>query len=287
MKKKFVSALCVLCIALTGCGSTGSNISQSDYDALKAENDDLKNQISDLQSQLGNDANAPTQEATSTSDSDIATENTAQDAKPANEGYEITYQNITMFRDSISTIWSHAIVEVTNTGETDLYLPYGSYELTSQDGTVIHTNSGSFSPSPQVISPGEKGYYFEETTMDEGTPTEGITITPHINPVVATVENKRLEVSSTEIYDKEYGGIDLHGMVKNTTGSEQSFVYITAVLFDSSGQPICQLMNILSNPIKPDEQVGFELEGSTLPEGVTRDSIADYKVFAYPDQMQF
>lgn len=214
-------------------------------------------------------------------------ETTDTQSQQTEASYEVTYQNISFHQDSIGTIWSQAIVEVANTGNDDLYLDRSSYELVSEDGTIIHTTSNVFTPYPQIIGPGEKGYYYEENMMDAGTPTDGISITPHISAKTSQSENIRLEVSATEIYDKEMGGIDLHGKIKNTTGVEQSNINVVAVLFDGNGQPIGQLWTILMNPIHPDEEMGFELEPMSLPDDITKASIADYKVYAYPEQYQF
>lgn len=214
-------------------------------------------------------------------------ETTDTQSQQAEASYEVTYQNISFHQDSIGTIWSQAIVEVANTGNNDLYLDRSSYELVSEDGTIIHTTSNTFTPYPQIIGPGEKGYYYEENMMDAGTPTDGISITPHISAQTSQSENIRLEVSATEIYDKEMGGIDLHGKIKNTTGVEQSDINVVAILFDGNGQPIGQLWTILMNPIHPDEEMGFELEPMSLPDDITKASIADYKVYAYPEQYQF
>lgn len=214
-------------------------------------------------------------------------ETTDTQSQQTEASYEVTYQNISFHQDSIGTIWSQAIVEVANTGNDDLYLDRSSYELVSEDGTIIHTTSNVFTPYPQIIGPGEKGYYYEENMMDAGTPTDGISITPHISAKTSQSENIRLEVSATEIYDKEMGGIDLHGKIRNTTGVEQSNINVVAILFDGNGQPIGQLWTILMNPIHPDEEIGFELEPMSLPDDITKASIADYKVYAYPEQYQF
>lgn len=214
-------------------------------------------------------------------------ETTDTQSQQTEASYEVTYQNISFHQDSIGTIWSQAIVVVANTGNDDLYLDRSSYELVSEDGTIIHTTSNVFTPYPQIIGPGEKGYYYEENMMDAGTPTDGISITPHISAKTSQSENIRLEVSATEIYDKEMGGIDLHGKIRNTTGVEQSNINVVAILFDGNGQPIGQLWTILMNPIHPDEEMGFELEPMSLPDDITKASIADYKVYAYPEQYQF
>lgn len=231
-----------------------------------------------------------TESETGTSDtttSDSSYSDTADNTSKEQASFEVTYKNVSFYRDSISDLIGQSIVEVENTGSSNLYLDSSSYELTAEDGTIIHTTSGTFMPCPQVIEPGEKGYYYEEELMDDQTPTEGIAITPHINASTAKVENVRLEVSNTEIYDKDMGNIDVHGKVKNTTGTEQSDVYVAAILFNANNEPIGQLWTILSNTLQPDEEIGFELEPSLLPEDITTADIANYKVFAYTNQYQY
>ena len=211
----------------------------------------------------------------------------ATDNPQSKEKYDVTYQNISFYQDAINTLWAQAIVEVTNTGNCDLYLNYSSYELVSETGTMIHTNSNSFPAYPQVISPGEKGYYYEEVMMDTGTPTEGISITPHISTSASKISNARLEVSNTEVYDKEFGSIDLHGKIKNTTGVEQSNIGVTAILFNSEKKPIGQLHTMLMDTLPPNEERGFELEAFSLPPDITKAAISEYVVYAYPIQYQY
>ena len=261
--------------------------------ALLASSDDTKNftykdgKITYEVSVMGT---TTTYELSQTSDSipDSAsiTKNTTSDesSQHDNPSFETTYQNVSFHTDSIGTIWSQAIVAVKNTGDADLYLKPSSYELTSPEGSIIHTTSNLFTPYPNIISPNETGYYYEEITMDAGTPTENIRITPHIDASTSQFEKIRLEVSNTEVYDKEMGGIDLHGKIKNTTDSIQENIYVVAILFDESNQPIGQLWTILTNSLQPGEEIGFELEPFSLPESITTATIANYEVYAYPQQ---
>lgn len=202
-----------------------------------------------------------------------------------NSQYDITNQNISFYTDEYGDIYAKAIVEVTNTGKNNLYLDYSSYELISDARTVIHTTSGSFTPYPKVIAPGEKGYYYDYVPMDAGTPTNGISITPHIEAETATIDNTLYDVSATEMYDKEYGGFDIHGLITNPTDTDGELVTVAAVLFDSNQQPIGVLDNILSS-VKSGESIGFELESYSIPDNITTSMISDYKVFAYPEQYQ-
>ncbi len=264
--------------------------------ALLASSDDTKNftykdgKITYEVSVMGT---TTTYELSQTSDSvpdNASTEKNETSNESVQQGepsFEVTYQNVSFHTDAIGTIWSQAMVAVKNTSNDDLYLNPGSYELTSSDGTIIHTTSNIFTPYPDIISPNETGYYYEEVMMDAGTPTEGINITPHIDASISQLEKIRLEVSNTAIYDKEMGGIDLHGKIKNTTDSVQEYIYVAAILFDGNNQPIGQLWTVLTSSLQPGEEIGFELEPMALPENITTATVANYEVYAYPQQFQF
>lgn len=201
--------------------------------------------------------------------------------------YDITYENISFFTDSTGGLCGQAIVEVTNTSSSDLFLDYSSYELRSEDGTIIHTTSSSFIPYPDIIKPGESGYYYECVLMDTGTPTEGISISSHLSVAPAQNDIIRLEVANTQIYDKnDIGNIDLHGEVTNTTDQTLELLNVAAVLFDNENKPI-GVINTVLDTIQPGENMGFELEAYNLPEDISTQDIADYTVFAYPSQFQF
>ena len=175
-----------------------------------------------------------TESETGTSDtttSDSSSSDTANNTSKEQASFEVTYKNVSFYRDSISDLIGQSIVEIENTGSSNLYLDFSSYELTA--------------------------------------------------------DNVRLEVSNTEVYDKDMGSVDLHGKVKNTTGAAQTDICVTAVLFNENAEPIGQLSTVLANTLQPDEEIGFELEPVFLPEDITSASIADYKVFAYTNQYQY
>lgn len=283
MKKKII-ALCLCVIAatsLTACGNDAESSAriksleeelaqlQADYDALK----EATTQTSDTSSEELDVKNVSTIESSSEQSSEAS--------------YETTYEGIHFYTTSYGDIYTQAIVEVENTGNSDLYLDFSSYDLVDEKGTIIHSTSGSFMGYPRVISPGEKGYYCESNYMDQGTPTEGITIKPRLSIKNATIKKMNLEVSNTEIYNKEYGGIDLHGQVTNTTDTAQENVNVVAILFDADGVPFGHMITYISNTIQPGESAGFEIEPYALPEDITAASIADYKVFAFAEQFQY
>lgn len=200
--------------------------------------------------------------------------------------YEVTYSNATSYKDSIGTIWVQAIFEVENTGTTALYMSAGAYDLEDSDGKLIKSSS-LISVFPEVIEPGEKAYYYEETTLDDLADETELKIIPRPKAEKAKVDNIRYAVSDISLSGDEYGDMKMLGRVENTSDKDESMVYIAAILFDKNEKPIGQIFTIISEELKSGDKIGFEMSSFSLPEYVTIDSIKKYEVFAYPVQFQF
>lgn len=206
-----------------------------------------------------------------------------EDAAPG-EGYKITYANAEIYTDSGGTVWCQTLVELENTGSDDLYLSPGSYEL--KDGGGETAVSRTFvSTYPQVISPGEKAYMYEETTLDgpvEGEPA----VIPHPSAGKAAVNKVRFETSDVELSEGKYGALTAAGRVTNNTDKNSEITYIAVILKNDAGEPIGQMAAIIDH-LKAGESTSFQAYSLSLPEDVTLDAVADFIVYAYPMQMQF
>jgi len=225
---------------------------------------------------------------TSTQNSD-ATEPTAE-VSPESEGgsaHEITYSNVTAYTNSIGTTWVQTIFEVTNTGSVDLYLSSGSYDLENHDGSLIASKT-MVSVFPDVISPGEKAYYYEEITLDNYTGDgSDLVVLPRVSVKDAKIDNVRFPVTDVTISDGSYGGLKTMGRVENTSSNDESIVYVVIVFYDANNQPIGLDFTILTDGLATGDKVGFETSSFSLPPTVTMESVSSYEVFAYPQQYQF
>ncbi|MCL1824050.1 MAG: FxLYD domain-containing protein, partial [Oscillospiraceae bacterium] len=200
--------------------------------------------------------------------------------------FEITYSNVHVYKNSIGTIRAYTIFEVTNTGDVPLYLSSGSLDLEDENGTLIKSQS-LVSCFPDVIETGEKGYYYDDSTIDKLDAVQDLVVLPRPDVKKAKIDNIRLEMSDLELFDKQYFGTYCSGRVINNTDEEQNMVYIYIVLFDSSNNPIGVLFTILSENIKVGDKIGFEASGLSLPDNITANSVHNFKAYAYPMQFQF
>ncbi len=238
------------------------------------------------------DGEKPGQETTQgdeeqkTEDPDEA-EDESKEEEPKKEAvaHEITYSNVKVYTNSIGTTYAQLVVEIENTGSEDLYLSTSNYDLEDANGKLV-ASGDNLSPYPEVISPGEKAYFYEEDMLDN--PVEGeLTLVPRLDVEKAKVDNIRYAVSDVEISVDKYGELKAMGRVENTTDEAESMVYVVVILKDANGAPIGKLMNILMEDLNPGDKMGFEASGLMLPSDVTIDSVASFECFAYPMQMQF
>lgn len=199
--------------------------------------------------------------------------------------YEITDSRAKTWTNSIGSVWVQTIIEITNTGTTNLYLSSGSYDLEDASGKLIASQT-MVSAFPNVLAPGEKGYMYDETTLDKAVDGE-LTVLPRVDVEEATVDLIRFPVTDTEISNDTYRGVKMLGRVENTSDEEQSLVYIVAFLYDVNGSCIGQISTILLENLAVGDKIGFEMSGFSLPDDITAEAVADFVIYAYPMQYQF
>ena len=200
--------------------------------------------------------------------------------------YEITYKNVVSWVNSIGTTWVQVIAEITNTGTAPIYLSSSSYDLEDSNGQIIASKQ-YISTYPDVIKSGEKGYLYDETTL-ENTINGVLSVIPRIKAKPAKVPCIRYEVSEISITDTDFFGPKMVGRIKNsTTNDEDGTIYVVAILYDSNKKPIGVLLDLIYEDLPAGEKIGFEATSLSLPENVTSNSIDSYLVIAYPNQYQF
>jgi hypothetical protein len=177
------------------------------------------------------------------------------------------------------------ICPVTNTGTKDLYLSAGTMDLEDSDGHLVDSKN-MVSVFPDVLKPGETAYYYEETTLDEGSPAE-LSVLPHVKVKEAKVDPIRYETSEVEVSNEDYGGIKITGRVENTTDEDGKMVYVTAFLYDSGNNMIASAFTILMDDLVAGDKIGFSMSTMSVPDSVTAEAVDHYEIYAYPTQFQF
>lgn len=202
------------------------------------------------------------------------------------EAYEVTYTNAVLHQDSLGSLWVSAIAEVTNTGDCDLYMSSGNFDFEYENGSLAASES-LVSVFPQIISSGEKAYYYVDTIVDVEAGSKLILV-PHVDAEKATIDKVTLPISDETLKTRDLTNeIYLSGRVENNTGEDLSMVYVSSVLYDKEGKPLAVLYTILTDDLKAGDKMGFEASALSLPDNITTDAIAEFKTTAYPYEYQF
>lgn len=204
-----------------------------------------------------------------------------------NMKYDITYSKAVSETDSIGTVYTFGIVEVTNTGSCDLYLSSGKFDVEDKAGNLLASRS-IVSVFPQVISPGEKAYYSEAMMLDGIEAGDELVIVPTVDIEKAKVTKKEHPVIDVKFTDAGWEGGRFVGRVVNNTSKEISYIHVEAVLFDKDGKPLGVASTYITDKIAPNSKSGFDFTSyGDIPFSIDFDDIASYKIIAYSNQYQF
>ena len=199
--------------------------------------------------------------------------------------WEMGTSTVKTWTNSIGTQWVQMISPITNTGDVNLYLSACKIDLEDEAGHLVDSKD-MISVFPQVLQPGETGYYYEETILEDVEAT-GLKALPHESAEKASVECIRLDVTDLDIKADSYDEISITGRVENNTEEAQSSVYVVAFLYGADGNLIGIAYDIFMDEIAPGDKMGFSASAFSLPDDVTIDAVASYSVVAYPFQYQF
>ena len=235
-------------------------------------------------------SSAATSEATSETSTEPSTEPTSEATTeapivPAPQSlYMLGACSVRTYRDENGTIWAMGIAEIVNTCDKPLYLDYGVFELRNGADEVVMT-ADAIAAYPQILLPGESGYYFEVVEPDLPD-TEELTL--YVTPDVceAEAESVRYTVTDTRLKNSPYGGLELWGKVENTTDSDGELVCIAAVLLDAEDKPLGLLTTVLPELLKAGTASEFSVESFMLPTELKTAEVAQTLIFAYPLQEQ-
>lgn len=254
----------VLCLGLTGCGSSSSS------DSSKADEKE--------------GASASEETAAETKEDEKKEEEPKEEVKEE-AAWEVGEATAVTYPDSIGSTWIQIICPVKNTGTKTLYLSSGTMDLEDKDGHLVDSKN-LISVFPEVLQPGETAYYYEETILDDGMPTD-LNVLPHVKVKEAKVDCIRYEISDVAIADEEYGGVKITGRVENTTDESESMVQIVALLYDADNNLLALPFTYLTDELAAGDKMGFSMSTFSAPDSVTAGAVDHYEIYAYPQQFQF
>lgn len=212
------------------------------------------------------------------------TDETTQETE-AKAQYEITHTTFTHYTNSIDREEYCGVVEIKNTGSSYIYLNDCTFDFEDDDGHLLQAEK-MISKAPDVIAPGEFGYFFSNGYIDEGVSLEnGINLVPNFSVEVARKGKDAVvdyAVSDLDIRNNDYDiGVKVTGRVENTTSEDTSSidVKIVVIFFDSNGE-ILDIGYTYADEMSAGSNVSFEVSTMFGNSEFTTDDVAEYKVIA-------
>ncbi|MBQ8121339.1 MAG: hypothetical protein IJ172_11275 [Ruminococcus sp.] len=246
---------------------------------------DLSNMEEDEDEQITTTSIEVTQDPvgqTTTTSAVAQTTTTTTTAEAAKAEYKITDQSFHYYQNSIGNYEYYGIIEITNTGSSNLYLGDCKFNLEDNNGHLLQVDD-FVSTCPDIIAPGEKGYYYNglgSTSISEGVSlANGVKLVPEFEVKVARDAIVDYPVSDTSMTKDEYGGMKIVGRVENTTSEDSSLLYIEALYLDANGK-VLAISGVNVTELKANSKTGFEIDSMFMDDTVKPEQIKSFKIIA-------
>lgn len=198
----------------------------------------------------------------------------------APDPYRVVENKVQIYQVSSGTVWALATISVENTGTENLWMDYASITLKDMAGKTVAVMD-SVSAYPQILKPGETGYYCDTIALDLA---ELATLIAFMEADIRPTEKEaqRYTFSNVTLTDTSFGGILLEGTVNNDTETAGELVCISAILLDETGGTLGFISGYLDQTLAAGESKSFSYESFMLPEGLDTRFISSYVLFAFP-----
>jgi len=279
MRKKSKVLGLLLCTALFGVFALGSGSSgESTRDSVSIESD--SNKVSE--SETG------TTETESKESTEVTQSETTNNSSDKVE-YEISDTSFEYYTNSIGSIEYYGYVEILNTGNCDIYLDNCTFDIEDNDGHLLQSDS-YVSHCPEVISPGEKGYFYNglgSNLIDSGVSFDnGVKLVPQMKLTKATGKPVSYPVSDISVREGDWGDIKITGRVENNTEQDIDYIYINILFYNSEGKLIAITGTSLTD-VGAGNKGSFDTSTAFANENLKLQDIADTVVIAEAMYMQW
>lgn len=260
--KRWIAGFCILCMLLCLCACQKEPVTTE--------------QPTTEPSVIESDSTEPSAEESVSTES-ASTE--PSETEPA-ERYRVVSNRVQVYQVSSGTVWALATITVENTGTEALWMDYATVTLKTVGGKEVAVMD-SVSAYPQILEPGETGYYCDTIALDLAE-LESLIAFMEADIQPANRESLRYQLSNVTVSDTSFGGMLMEGTVENTTETDGELVCICAILLDEATNPIGFISGYLDGTLAAGESVDFSYESFMLPEKMESKYVASYTLFAFP-----
>ena len=229
-----------------------------------------------------------TQQITTTEE-DITTEAQSKEpgatqTRPVNDPtasplYDIGYTNVRLYEMG-GSVWMQAIAEISNTGEATLSLDNATFNLQNATGETVASKSNILA-YPRMIAPGEKGYFYVETSLLDVAADTALTLDPQVEISETGAVKQNFTVTDTKISANNLGDLTVTGTMENKTEKSFDSVYTVTVLLDDQNTPIGVIPSSAPYSLTAGTTAKLQDSAFALPDDITKDTVDSFVVYAY------
>ena len=170
-----------------------------------------------------------------------------------------------------------AIVEVENTGSTNIYLTGLAFDIEDDSGHLVQSDS-MISTCPDVIRAGEKGYLYNSSFLNDEADIHHIHLVPQY--IVKTTAENQLdyEVSDVSFKDDTFG-LTTTGRITNQTDEDDSYVYVEVIYYDKD-QHVLGITGTSVTDLFAGRTVSFEISSVGLHGNLKASDVSYYHIYA-------
>lgn len=190
--------------------------------------------------------------------------------------YEITDRYFNVYDDNTKyTAW----VEIKNTGSKNLYIKDCVFDFEDENGKLLGTED-FIDTYPEVIRPEEKAYCYEHGDLTAEAQGKNVQFVPKLDIVKATKDPVYYDVFDDKM-TTDGSSTEIIGRVKNNTGEDEGYFYVSVALFDENGRFIWGTGTSVSD-LDADKTVSFDIKyiDWDIPDDIAQKGyrIASYKI---------
>lgn len=206
----------------------------------------------------------------------------AENSSESDFSYEVTDTGFHYYTNSIGSVEYYGYVEITNTGSSNIYLGKCTFDIEDNDGHLLQTDQ-HISTCPDIIAPGEKGYYYNSigsTQIDKTVSLEnGAKLVPTYTVEKARGEIVDYEVSDTEMRTDDYDKLTVTGRVTNQTEEDDGYVYLQVLFYDADGK-IAAITGTSVTGLTAGSKQSFQCSTLFSDDTANAETVKSYKVIA-------
>lgn len=187
------------------------------------------------------------------------------------------YAAVKTVKDMNGGVWGNVMIEIRNTGDTNISVASAHYDVEDPEGKLIHSND--VIAYPAVIEPGKSGYIYDEIILPDDS-TDYVLI-PKYDVVEYVGDAVWLDASDFRGETRFEGSFNFIGHIVNNTGADANGTMVAVVIFGDDGHPFAVYSDYSWDCLKAGAQIGFDFGGDTWITGLKWEDVPKYAVYAY------